>query len=181
MLRYLLPAAVFAALVVMFAVGLRLDPTRIPSPLIDEPVPEFRLPGLLDGDPAFGHEDLVGQVSIVNVWGSWCGGCREEHGFLLNLAETGAIPVYGINWRDEKDNALAWLRRYGDPYTVSGFDYEGEVAIDWGVYGAPETFLISAEGRVVHKYIGPLSDAAWQKEFAPRIRQLMLASAPEAQ
>lgn len=176
MLRYLLPIGIFGALVVMFAIGLKLDPTRIPSPLIDEPVPAFRLPGLLDTEPEFSSEDLRGRVSIVNVWGSWCAGCREEHGFLMQLAESGAIPVYGINWRDEKADALAWLQRYGNPYVVSGFDYDGEVAIDWGVYGAPETFLVNADGRVVHKYIGPLDEAAWQEEFVPRIRALTVAA-----
>jgi cytochrome c biogenesis protein CcmG/thiol:disulfide interchange protein DsbE len=108
-------------------------------------------------------------MALVNVWATWCGGCRQEHGFLMQLARSGAIPIYGINWRDNRPEALRWLEQLGDPYEFSAFDADGRVGIDWGVYGAPETFLVSPEGIVLHKHLGPLNAAIWQEDFVPLI------------
>jgi cytochrome c biogenesis protein CcmG/thiol:disulfide interchange protein DsbE len=116
--------------------------------------------------------DLRGQISLVNVWGTWCVGCRQEHDTLLAIAASGEVPIYGLNWKDDTLQARAWLQRLGDPYAATGVDADGRVAIDWGVYGAPETFLIAADGTVVYKHIAPLNLDIWQREFLPRIRKL---------
>jgi cytochrome c biogenesis protein CcmG/thiol:disulfide interchange protein DsbE len=170
MSRYLLPAVAVSALIVFLVIGLtRGDPRALPSPFIGKPAPVFELPKL--GDPAstVGSEDLKGQFSIVNVWATWCAGCRAEHGFLMKLAASQEVPIFGINWRDNEPEALQWIRNLGDPYAASGFDASGRVGIDWGVYGAPETFLVGPDGIVLHKHLGPLDRAAWEQDFLPLI------------
>ncbi len=169
MARYVALIAGFALLVGVFWVGLKRDPSALPSPFIDKPAPQFELPVLTDPDARVSTETLKGKVSLVNVWATWCVGCREEHPFLMDLAESGAIPIYGINWRDNRSDALRWLDQYGDPYVATGFDGDGRVGIDWGVYGAPETFLIDANGVVLHKHLGPLSEPVWRRDFVPLI------------
>jgi cytochrome c biogenesis protein CcmG/thiol:disulfide interchange protein DsbE len=167
MLRYLLLVAAFAGLVIVFSIGLQRDPSELPSPYIGNPAPAFDLPTLADPERRFANETLAGEVSLVNVWATWCVGCRQEHGFLMELAQSGRIPIYGINWRDNRADALRWLAQYGDPYVMSGFDGDGRAGIDWGVYGAPETFLVNAEGRVLYRHTGPLDAAVWQADFEP--------------
>jgi len=169
MWRYLIPGAVFALLVAVFAVGLYRDPGYVPSPLIGKPAPQFSLPRLDDPEKTLQRSDLLGKVSLVNVWGTWCSGCRQEHETLLALAQDGAIPIYGINWKDDPALARQWLQQLGNPYAAVGVDEEGGAAIDWGVYGAPETFLIGADGTVLYKHIAPMTLAAWRDEFVPRI------------
>ena len=159
-------------IVVVFYLGLNRDPSVVPSPLIGKPAPAFSLPRLDKPDQLLSDADLRGQVSLVNVWGTWCVGCRQEHDTLLAIAESGEVPIYGLNWKDDTLQARAWLQRLGDPYAATGVDADGRVAIDWGVYGAPETFLIAADGTVVYKHIAPLSLDIWQREFLPRIREL---------
>ncbi|MBT8137765.1 MAG: DsbE family thiol:disulfide interchange protein [Gammaproteobacteria bacterium] len=171
MIRTIVPATLFAILVVFFWTGLKLNPTEIPSPLIGKPAPQFDLPGLRDPDVRLTTEQLQGGVSLLNVWATWCAGCRQEHDFLLQLAQSG-VPIYGLNYKDDRDQAIAWLEQLGDPYLASGFDGEGTVAIDWGVYGAPETFLIDAGGVVRYKHIGPLDNEVWRTKLLPRIRLL---------
>jgi cytochrome c biogenesis protein CcmG/thiol:disulfide interchange protein DsbE len=169
MWRYLLPLALFIVLVAFFTRGLKLDPSYVPSPLIGKPAPDFELVDLHEPASTVRDEDLRGRVSVVNVWATWCGGCYEEHPFLMELKKEGAPPIYGIDWRDERENALRWLGQLGDPYHAVAADPDGRTAIDWGVYAAPETFLIAPDGTILYKHLGPLTRAAWQREFVPRI------------
>lgn len=167
--RAFLPLAVFAVLVPVFIIGLTKDPRELPSPFIDEPAPEFSLPSLTEPEKTVSSSDYAGQYALINVWATWCVGCRQEHNFLMELSRSQDVPIYGINWRDNRDEALRWLQALGDPYVASGFDADGRVGIDWGVYGAPETFLVSAEGVVLHKHLGPLDATAWERDFVPKI------------
>ena len=172
MFRTLIPATIFAILVVFFWVGLSLDPSKVPSPLIDKPAPAFTLPTLRDAGTEITEQALRGQVSLLNVWATWCVGCRQEHDMLLTIAREGLVPIYGLNYKDERPNALNWLQQLGDPYEANAVDQSGEAAIDWGVYGAPETFLIDADGIVRYKHIGPLTPDVWREELRPRIENL---------
>jgi cytochrome c biogenesis protein CcmG, thiol:disulfide interchange protein DsbE len=166
-LRFLVPALAFAVLVAFFVVGLKRDPGQIPSPLIGKPAPDFSLESL--GDPAWklGPADFAGRHWLLNVWATWCAGCRQEHETLLAIARENRVPIMGLNWRDDRALALGWLTQLGNPYVSVAYDPEGHAAIDWGVYGAPETFLIDASGRVVKKQIGPMTMEVWQREFLP--------------
>lgn len=167
-LRFLIPSLVFATLVGFFIVGLQKDPSEIRSPLIGKPAPEFGLESL--GDPAtrVGSADFAGRAWLLNVWATWCGGCRQEHATLLAIArEAKDLPMVGLNWRDDRALALQWLAQLGNPYAAIAFDPEGRTAIDWGVYGAPETFLVGADGRVLRKQIGPLTMEIWRRDFLP--------------
>jgi cytochrome c biogenesis protein CcmG/thiol:disulfide interchange protein DsbE len=133
------------------------------------PAPAFSLPGLEDPTVAVGSKDYEGKTALVNVWATWCVGCRQEHDFLLTLAARESIPIYGLNWRDNREDALIWLQELGNPYAASAYDADGTVGIDWGVYGAPETFLIGPDGTVLHKHLSPLTEEIWQRDFAPKI------------
>lgn len=172
MSKFLLPLVVFLVLVGMFAVGLNKDPSRIPSPLLGNPAPEYSLPSLQDANQLAGSADFAGKIALVNIWATWCPGCRQEHAFLMELAAENTVPIYGLNWRDSRPEALAWLDTLGDPYQSSAFDADGRVGIDWGAYGAPETFLIDRKGMVVHKHIAPLTREIWERDFVPKIQQL---------
>ena len=169
MWRFLVPLSVFAVLAAFFFRGLSLNPGYVPSPLLGKPAPEFELPRLKDPQTTLASRDLDGQVALLNVWATWCVGCRQEHGFLVDLAESQTVPIYGLNWKDQRQAALNWLNDLGDPYVASAFDEMGEVAIDWGVYGAPETFLLGRDGKVLYKHIAPLNEEVWTREFLPRI------------
>ncbi len=171
MWRYLLPIVLFGLLVAVFARGLQLDPSYVPSPLIGKSIPEFTLPTLKDANRNLSQGDLLGEVSLLNVWATWCVGCRQEHGYLVELARDGQVPIYGLNWKDDSARAREWLQQLGDPYVASAVDIEGRVAIDFGVYGAPETFLIAADGTVLYKHLSPLTPEVWVQEFLPRIAQ----------
>jgi cytochrome c biogenesis protein CcmG/thiol:disulfide interchange protein DsbE len=170
--RFLLPLVGVVILIPILILGLRSDPSELPSQYIGKPAPQFSLPTLKDPSKTLSTADLKGQVSLVNIWATWCGGCRTEHGFLLELARTNTIPIYAIDWRDNRPDALNFMNQLGDPYVASGFDEDGRVGIDWGAYGAPETFLIDAEGMVVYRFTGPLNRALWEQEFVPRIAEL---------
>lgn len=169
MWKYAVPVAVFAVIAVFFGFGLKLNPNYVPSPLIGKPMPEFTLPSLKEPGRTVGSADIVGGMALVNVWGEWCVSCHEEHGFLMELAESGRLRVYGINYNDQRGKALGMLARKGDPFVASGFDHDGAVGIDWGVTGAPESFLISPEGIVLHRHQGPLSWPIWERDFEPLI------------
>jgi cytochrome c biogenesis protein CcmG/thiol:disulfide interchange protein DsbE len=169
MLRYLTPLVVFALLILVLMNGLGKDPSRLPSPLLDKPAPQFELPSLTDPTKTVGSANYANEMAVINVWATWCVGCRQEHGFLMQLAETGSIPIYGLNWRDNRSEAQRFLQQLGDPYIDSAFDEDGRVGIDWGVYGAPETFLVGADGTVLYKQLGPLSWGLWQQNFVPLI------------
>ena len=167
--RYHVILVAFLMLLGLFVATLERNISEIPSPLIDNPAPQYELPSVKDPLKTVGSADYAGQLVLVNIWATWCVGCRQEHQFLNELATRNIIPIYGINWRDQRDGALEWLEKLGDPYVASAYDVDGRVGIDWGVYGAPETFLVSPDGKVIHKYIGPLDETAWQSEFMPLI------------
>lgn len=170
--RFLLPLVAVVILIPILILGLRSDPSALPSQYIGKPAPQFSLPTLKDPSKTLSTADLKGQISLVNIWATWCGGCRTEHGFLMELARTNTIPIFAIDWRDNRPDALDFMNQLGDPYVASGFDEDGRVGIDWGAYGAPETFLIDAEGMVVYRFTGPLNRALWEQEFVPRIAEL---------
>lgn len=169
MWRFLLPVGIFGLLVAVFIVGLGKDPALVPSPLVGRPAPEFSLPRLDDPSGTLSRNDLLGKTSLVNIWGTWCSGCRQEHDTLLELARDSGIPIYGINWKDDQQLAREWLATLGNPYVAVGVDADGRTAIDWGVYGAPETFLIGPDGTVLYKHIAPITLDVWREEFLPRI------------
>ncbi len=169
MWKFIVPFGLFLVLGAFLYVGLQRDPSYVPSPLIGKPAPEFTLPSLQDASYSVASKDLKGQPWVLNVWGTWCGGCRQEHETLVAIAKTNAVPLIGLNWKDDNGAAQQWLRELGNPYAAVAEDREGRVAIDWGVYGAPETFLIGADGTVMYKHIAPMTMEVWQKEFMPRI------------
>lgn len=172
MLRYLIPLGLFLGLVVFLAIGLSRDPREVPSPLINKAAPTFRLQQLKDPAKSFSAEDMRGKVWVLNVWASWCVSCRDEHPLLIEYAKSGAVPIYGLNWKDRREDALAWLGELGDPYVLSVTDLDGRVAIDYGVYGAPETYLIDQNGTIRFKQIGPVTPDVWQNKFLPLVQQL---------
>lgn len=170
--RFVFPLIAVIIVIPIFILGLQSDPSALPSQYINKPAPSFDLPTLKDPSKRLTTDSLKGQVSLVNIWATWCAGCRAEHGFLMRLQREGDIPIFAINWRDNRQDALRWLAETGDPYVASGFDEDARVGIDWGVYGAPETFLIDPDGLVVYRFTGPLSQASWNEEFVPRIEEL---------
>ena len=173
MRRFLLPLAVFVVLVGFLAVGLRLNPREVPSPLIGKTVPSFRLAQLHAPDKSVGPEDLRGKVWLLNVWASWCVSCREEHPVLIELDKQKTITIVGLNYKDDRAAAIAWLQKYGgDPYAVSAVDADGRVGIDFGVYGVPETFLIDKNGVIRYKHIGPLTREALKTKILPLAEEL---------
>lgn len=171
-MHHLLPLGVFIGLATLLAAGLKLNPGEVPSPLIDKPAPPFSLPELRDPARAVTHEDLRGKVTLLNVWASWCVACREEHPLLMHLAEAQRVTIYGLDYKDRRDDALRWLQHMGDPYVATAVDADGRVGIDYGVYGVPETFLIDRQGRIRYKHIGPLTEAAVRKTLLPMIARL---------
>lgn len=172
MKRYFLPLAVFAVLTAFLGYGLTLDPREVPSPLIDRPAPAFRLPQLDQPTRVVVPADLQGRVWLLNVWASWCVACRQEHPVLVSLAKSGAVPIYGLNYKDQRADALTWLDRFGNPYQWSMLDADGRVGIDYGVYGVPETFLIDKQGIIRYKQIGPLTDEILARKIIPMARRL---------
>jgi cytochrome c biogenesis protein CcmG/thiol:disulfide interchange protein DsbE len=174
--RYLMPLAVFLALAGLLYKGLSLDPRKVPSPLIDKPAPAFSLTRLNDPQATLGSADLKGKVSLFNVWATWCVACRSEHPVLMQLAESGRVAIYGLNYKDEREKAKNWLVRYGDPYIANAFDSDGRVGIDWGVYGTPETFIVDQQGIIRHKHIGPLTVDVLRDEILPLVEKLEAGS-----
>jgi cytochrome c biogenesis protein CcmG/thiol:disulfide interchange protein DsbE len=172
-MRHWLPVAIFLALGAVFAFTLtkigkgELDVREIQSPLIGKPAPAWSLPTLEDPAKTISSQDLAGKPYVLNVWGTWCFACREEHPTLVKLASQTDVPIVGLDWKDERDLAQQWLAQLGNPYTHVAFDTEGRAAIDWGVYGAPETFLVSSNGVVLTKHVGPMTDKVWREKFMP--------------
>ena len=169
---FLLPLLLFAALTVALAWGLTRNPEVLPSPLIGKPVPEFSLPPVKGRTLGLSSADLKGEVSLVNVFASWCTACRYEHPVFMRIKEQGIVPIHGINYKDRPDDAANWLDDLGDPYTRTGADLDGRVSIEWGVYGVPETFVIDREGRIVFKQVGPVLPEIWRDKIAPLIEEL---------
>ncbi len=176
MARYVIPVVVFAIMIPIFVIGLGRNKNEIPSPLLDKQAPQFALPALDDPNSTVGSDSYSGELALVNVWATWCVGCRAEHEFLMELSQRNVVPIFGLNWRDQRDMALRWLDQLGDPYFATAYDEDGRVGIDWGVYGAPETFLVGADGVVIYKHIAPLTEDVWQSEFMPRIEAARGAS-----
>jgi cytochrome c biogenesis protein CcmG/thiol:disulfide interchange protein DsbE len=174
-LRTLLPLVAFIAIAWFLYQGLSRDPKEVPSPLIDKPAPAFSLPRLEAPESMWGPEAMRGKVWLLNVWGSWCSGCQIEHPFLMQLAKENQVPIVGLAWKDMPDNAKGFLAKLGDPYQIKVMDFAGKVAIDYGVYGAPETFLIDKAGLIRYKHIGPLTPEALRDKIMPLARKLQQA------
>ena len=173
--RYALPLGIFFALVWFMWKGLSLNPREIPSALINKPIPVFALPQLHDTTKLFSGADMKGKVWLLNVWGSWCVSCRYEHPVLNALAKKGLVPIVGLNWKDRPEDAKAWLVKFGDPYQLSASDLDGRVAIDFGVYGAPETFVIDKAGMIRYKHTGPISEELMNDTLVPMMKALSKA------
>ena len=166
------PLLVFGAILAALAVGLSLNPREVPSPLIGKPVPRFELPPVRGRERGLASADLKGEVSIVNVFASWCVPCADEHPVLVQLQREELLPIYGLNYKDRPEDAQKWLDTPGDPYARTGADVDGRVAIDWGVYGVPETFVIDRDGRIAYKHIGPLTPGVVRQVLRPLIGKL---------
>lgn len=169
---FLLPLVVLGVLVAFLAAGLKLNPREVPSPLIDKPAPGFSLARLDDPAQTIKREDMLGKVWMLNVWASWCVACREEHPLLVEFARRKLLPIYGLNYKDQRADGLGWLGRFGNPYDASLYDIDGRVGIDFGVYGVPETFIIDRQGVVRMKHIGPLTPEVIQSDIEPLVRKL---------
>lgn len=170
--RFLLPLGIFIVLAIFLGVGLTLKPREVPSPFIGKPAPAFRVPQLHDESKTISPEDLRGKVWLLNVWASWCVSCREEHPVLVDFARQNLVPIYGLNYKDNRDDALAWLGGGGNPYIVSAYDRAGNVGIDWGVYGVPETFVVDKQGIIRYKHIGPVTPDALKNKIIPLVKEL---------
>jgi cytochrome c biogenesis protein CcmG/thiol:disulfide interchange protein DsbE len=171
-LKFLIPLLLFVVLVGFLAIGLNRDPHELPSPLIGKPAPAFEIPQLEQANKTFSPESLKGQVWILNVWASWCVACREEHPMLLELSKAQIAPLIGLDYKDQREDALAMLARQGNPYTLSAFDGNGRVGINYGVYGVPETYVIDKAGIIRFKHIGPITTEILNQKIYPLIREL---------
>lgn len=172
MRRFLFPLLIFIVLVAFLAVGLRLKPREVPSPFIGKPAPAFVLSQLHQPESSFSPADMVGQVWLLNVWASWCVSCRQEHPVLMDLARHNLAPIVGLDYKDEREPAKAWLAEHGDPYRLSIWDRDGKVGINYGVYGVPETFVIDKSGIVRMKHIGPLTPTVVSEKIIPLVKEL---------
>ncbi|MEN9374969.1 MAG: hypothetical protein RL710_126 [Pseudomonadota bacterium] len=172
MKKALIPLILFAVLVVFLGIGLNRDPHEIPSPLIGKPAPLFTAPRLHAPDQLFSSKDMLGKVWLLNTWASWCVACRQEHPILMEFAKTKALPIIGLDYKDQNADGLKWLARHGDPYDLSVTDKDGRIGIDFGVYGVPESFLIDKTGIIRYKQIGPITDEALRDKIMPLVREL---------
>jgi len=175
MKKFLIPISMFVLLGLLLAYGLRLDPRKIPSPLVDKPLPAFSLPTLENPKKLLANADLKGKVVLINVWASWCVACKQEHPVLLELSRDKLVPIIGLNYKDKREDATHMLKTEGNPYDVSIVDADGRVGIDWGVYGVPESFVVDKQGVIRYKQIGPISPDVWEKTLLPLIRKLSAA------
>lgn len=171
-MKFAVPLLVFVLIAGFLYAGLSRDPRYVPSPLIGKPAPEFNLPTLHDPGANFSPAQMAGKVWLFNIWGTWCASCRIEHPILVDLARSGDVEIIGLNYKDENDKALAWLEKLGNPYQTTPVDSDGRIGIDWGFYGAPETFVIDTKGMVRHKHVGPVSYDDLKKTIMPLVAQL---------
>lgn len=169
---YWLPVLLFAGLVIVLFYGLNHDPSLVPSPLVNKPVPAFKAVDLQHPNIILTQQQFQGHVSLLNVWATWCMACESEQEVLMAIANSQQVRIYGFNYKDQRQNALKWLAQRGNPYTAIIDDPTGQLAIDFGVYGTPETFLIDQKGIIRYKYIGAITPDSWRKELLPRIKQL---------
>ena len=172
MMRYAWPLGIFIALAIFLGLGLKLKPSEVPSPLIGKPAPIFSVPLLQAPDQIFASKEMLGKVWLLNVLASWCAACAEEHPLLVELAREGSVPIYGLDYKDKREDGLVWLRYRGNPYTATAFDADGRVGIDFGVYGVPETFVIDRQGVIRYKQIGPLTAEILASTIMPLVREL---------
>jgi cytochrome c biogenesis protein CcmG, thiol:disulfide interchange protein DsbE len=172
-LRFLLPLSVFIALAAFLYAGLYRNPREVPSPLVGKPTPSFAAPSLHDPQKTLTRETFMGKPWILNVWGSWCQPCREEHPVVIDLAKRSGVAVVGLNYKDTRPNAQRWLNNLGDPYAASIFDEAGRVGLDFGVYGVPETFVIDAQGVIRLKHTGPLTQAIVKAKIEPVLKEVV--------
>ena len=168
----LIPLAIFLGMAVFLFRGLYLQPDRLPSALLDKPFPAFNLPDLDKPGQNLTQDDLKGRPALVNVWATWCPSCRYEHPVLNQLAEAGVV-IYGINYKDQREPALKWLRDLHNPYALNIEDSKGSLGLDLGVYGAPETFIIDANGVIRHKFVGTIDERVWREQLAPIYQSLV--------
>lgn len=171
-LKFLVPLGLFIVLAGFLAVGLKLDPREVPSPLIGKPAPAFALTRLDQPQQTIRRDDLLGKVWVLNVWASWCAPCREEHPLVVELARRKLAPIYGLNYKDQRAAGLGFLKQLGDPYEASLFDADGRVGIDYGVYGVPETFVVDKKGTIRYKHIGPLNPDVIRDKIEPLLKEL---------
>lgn len=171
-LKAIIPLGLFVVLIGFMAFGLTRDPSQLPSELIDQPFPDFTLSTLEDPAAEIKEDILVGQVSLVNIFGSWCVACVQEHPQLTAIAQSNSVKLIGVDWRDTRPNARRWLKRYGDPYDIVLFDDTSQLAIDLGITGAPETFIVDKNGRIRYKHVGIITPDVWKKTLLPLIRSL---------
>lgn len=172
MRRALWPLVLFVLLAVLLAVGLRLKPREVPSPLVGKPAPAFKLAQLHEPEQLLTPEQMRGKVWLLNVWASWCGACREEHPVLVGFARDAAVPLIGLNYKDQRPDALGWLEQHGNPYVASLVDRDGRTGLDYGVYGVPETFVIDRQGVIRYKQIGPVTDEVLRTRILPLLKEL---------
>lgn len=170
--RFLWPLGLFVVLSGFLFAGLYLKPREVPSPLIDKPAPAFRVPQLHQADQTISPEDLKGKVWLMNVYASWCVSCRTEHPVLMEFSKRNLVPLVGLNYKDKREDGIAWLQEHGNPYTLSAYDLDGKVGLDYGVYGVPETFIIDKNGVIRYKHIGPVSPADLESKIIPKIKEL---------
>jgi cytochrome c biogenesis protein CcmG/thiol:disulfide interchange protein DsbE len=171
-LKFAIPLAVFVLLAAFFGLGLTHDPRELPSPFIGKPAPAFKLEQLHNAKLAFAPEDMKGKVWLLNVWASWCVSCRIEHPLLVEMSKRMRVPIVGLNYKDRREDGVDWLARFGNPYTLSAWDIDGRVGIDYGVYGAPETYLIDKQGVIRYKHVGPMTPEVLEKDVLPLVRKL---------
>ena len=175
--RFILPLIIFALIVMLLWRGLELNPTEVPSPLINKPSPTFQSPELFKATQIITNADFIGQVTLFNVWATWCYACALEHDFLMQLAKDHSVNIYGLNYKNDPVLARKWLAEYGNPYKIVAVDQSGSVAIDWGVYGTPETFIIDKKGVIRYKHIGPITADVWAGTLQPIVQKLEIEKA----
>ncbi len=172
MVRYLVPLVIFVVMVGFLYFGLSLNPRDVPSPLVGKPAPQFELSQLHEAEQIISRDSNLGKVWLLNVWASWCVSCRQEHPVFMQLARSGEVPIYGLNYKDERDAAIEWLQDFGNPYVMSAHDLNGRVGVDYGVYGVPETYVIDKQGVIRYKHTGPVTPQALQDTILPLVREL---------
>lgn len=172
MKKFIAPLILFGLLGLLLAYGLKLDPRQIPSPLIGKPLPEFNMPTLADPARTVNKQQLLGRPYLLNIWASWCPACQQEHGLLNEIARQQTVTIIGLNWKNDRNEALKWLERLGNPYALNIHDPDNHLGMDLGVYGAPETFVIDAQGIIRYKHIGPITPETLEQKLLPLIREL---------
>jgi cytochrome c biogenesis protein CcmG/thiol:disulfide interchange protein DsbE len=172
MVRYLVPLALFLVLAGFLWKGLSLNPNSVPSPLVGKPAPQFELEQLHHAEQTISRDGNLGKVWLLNVWASWCVSCRQEHPLLMQLSRMNVVPIYGLNYKDERPDAIKWLDNFGNPYVMSAHDLNGRVGVDYGVYGVPETYVIDKQGVIRYKHTGPVTPQALQEKILPLVREL---------